>query len=69
MQKELMVYHDKDDADMKYRENLFKPDSNKMHEELIENLDDYEELEGVAGYEIPSKFDFNEKASHVGLPL
>jgi len=40
-----------------------------MDDELIGELEHYDEMEGVEGYVVPSKFDFNDKVSNAKVPL
>ena len=40
-----------------------------MDDELIGDLEHYDEMEGVEDYEVPSKFDFNDKVSNATVSL
>ena len=40
-----------------------------MDDELIGDLEHYDEMEGVEDYEVPSKFDFNDKVSNAKVSL
>jgi hypothetical protein len=40
-----------------------------MDDELICELENYDEMEGVEGYVVPSKFDFNDKVSNANVTL
>ena len=40
-----------------------------MDDELMDELEHYDEMEGVEGYVVPSKFDFNDKVSSAKVPL
>ena len=40
-----------------------------MDDELIDELEHYDEMEGVEHYVVPSKFDFNDKVSNAKVPL
>jgi hypothetical protein len=70
MTKELTSFQGRDEAYKKYRERLFDPACpNKMDDELISELEHYDEMEGVEGYVVPSRFDFNDKVSNAKVPL